>query len=83
MSDNDDPIMDNNTPSQTGTTTATAPELKIKVGDVVDQLPADCRKVTLNNKKFFVSPDNVFYEEYQDANGTGYRVASVPGASDN
>jgi hypothetical protein len=43
-------------------------------------LPADCRKVTLNNKKYYVSPDNVFYEEFQDADGTSYRVASVPAA---
>ena len=55
----------------------------IQVGDVIEQLPLDCRKVTLNDKKYYVSPDNVFYEQFKDANSTGYRVASVPGANDN
>ena len=84
MTDNDDPIMDNNNTASTSPSENSSPaELKIHVGDVVDQLPPDCRKVTLNNKKLYVSPDNVFYEEFKDADGTGYRVASVPGASDN
>jgi hypothetical protein len=49
-----------------------------KVGDVVNQLPPDCHKVTLNKKTYYVSPDNVFFEDYSDADGAGYRVASVP-----
>ena len=81
MTDNDDPIMDNSGDSQESNgAIANAPN--VRVGDVIDQLPEDCRKVTLNHKKFYVSPDNVFYEEFKDANGTGYRVASVPGAND-
>ncbi len=80
MNDSDDPIMDNsNMANNQPQATQPAAELTIKVGDVVDQLPPDCRKVTLNNKKFFVSADNIFYEEFKDANGTGYRVASIPG----
>ena len=63
----------------TQTENAAKPAITLKVGDVLHQLPADCRKVTLNNKKYYVSPDNVFYEEVKDDNGTGYRVASVPG----
>jgi len=59
---------------------AMKPAITLKVGDVLHQLPADCRRLTLNNKKYFVSPDNVFYEEVKDDNGTGYRVASVPGS---
>jgi len=86
MTDSDDPIMDNNNVAnnqpQPQATQPAAPELTIKVGDVVDQLPPDCRKVTLNNKKYFVSADNIFYEEFKDANGTGYRVASIPGGTD-
>jgi len=77
MSDNDDPIMDNS-----GTDNQSDNTNNVKVGDIVDQLPEDCRKVTLHNKKFYVSPDNIFYEEFKDADGTGYRVASVPGAND-
>ena len=87
MSDNDDPIMDNNAPAATSAQAAPAPGTgttvtNIQVGDVIEQLPPDCRKVTLNDKKYYVSPDNVFYEQFKDANGTGYRVASVPGAND-
>jgi hypothetical protein len=37
----------------------TAPQ----VGDVVNQLPDDCRKVTLNGKKYYVSPNNIYYEK--------------------
>jgi len=50
-----------------------------QVGDIVDQLPPDCRTVTLNNKKFYVSPDDVYYEETVDNGGTtAYKVAGVP-----
>ena len=88
---NDQPTNDNettmdnpgNNPSAntngTQTDNTEKPAITLKVGDVLHQLPADCRKVTLNNKKYYVSPDNVFYEEVEDDNGTGYRVASVPG----
>lgn len=50
-----------------------------QVGDIVDQLPADCRMVTLNGKKFYVSPDDIYYEEIVDNGGTTtYKVAGVP-----
>ncbi|MEO6521697.1 MAG: DUF6515 family protein [Mucilaginibacter sp.] len=50
-----------------------------KLGDIVDQLPQDCRTVTLNGKKFFVSPDDIYYEETVDNGGTTtYKVAGVP-----
>jgi len=52
--------------------------ITLKIGDVVDKLPDDCRKVTINKKKYYVSPDNVFFEEFKDADGNGYRVASIP-----
>jgi hypothetical protein len=83
MTDNDDPIMDSapagSATAQAGTGTTVT---NIQVGDVIEQLPADCRKVTLNNKQYYVSPDNIFYEEFKDADGTGYRVASVPGSNE-
>lgn len=55
-----------------------------QVGDIVNQLPDNCRKVSLNGKKYFVSPDDIYYEAVTDRNGnTGYRIASVPTDQDN
>lgn len=50
-----------------------------RVGDVVNQLPDDCRKVTLNGKKYYVSPTNIYYEKVTGPDGnTAYRIASLP-----
>jgi hypothetical protein len=50
-----------------------------KVGDIVNQLPDDCRKVILNGKKYYVSPNGIYYEKVTDPNGNvGYRIASLP-----
>jgi hypothetical protein len=50
-----------------------------QVGDIVNQLPVDCRKVKLNGKKYFVSPDGIYYEEFTDNhNFKAYRIASIP-----
>jgi hypothetical protein len=50
-----------------------------KVGDIVNQLPDNCRKVELNGKKYFVAPDGIYYEEFKDkSNGKGYRIVSIP-----
>ena len=54
-----------------------------KVGDIVNQLPDDCRKVILNGKKYFVSPDGIYYEKVTDPSGnTAYRIASLPSDDD-
>jgi hypothetical protein len=51
-----------------------------QVGDIVNQLPNDCRKVSLNGKKYYVSPDGIYYEEFTDKqhNVKAYRIASIP-----
>ena len=50
-----------------------------QVGDIVNQLPDNCRKVKLNGKKFYVSPDGIYYEEFTDErNVKAYRIASIP-----
>jgi hypothetical protein len=50
-----------------------------QVGDIVAQLPDGCRKINLNGKKYFVSPEDIYYEEFTDANNNkGYRIASIP-----
>lgn len=54
-----------------------------QVGDIVNELPDDCRKVTVNGKRFYVSPNGIYYEPFTDENGdTGYRIASVPDNND-
>jgi hypothetical protein len=50
-----------------------------KVGDVVNELPDGCHKVTLNGKKYYVSPNDIYYQSFIDQDGnTGYRIASIP-----
>lgn len=50
-----------------------------KVGDVVNQLPDGCRKVTLNGKAYYVSADDIYYEEVIGQNkSVTYHIASVP-----
>jgi len=50
-----------------------------RVGDIVEQLPDNSRRVTLNGKKYFVTPEDIYLEQTKDADGkTVYRIASVP-----
>lgn len=50
-----------------------------QVGDIVNQLPDNCRKVKLNSKSYFVSPGGTYYEEFTDShNHKSYRIASIP-----
>lgn len=60
-----------------------ATEAAPKIGDMVNQLPDDCRKVNLNGKKYFVSPDGIYYEKVTDPDGNiAYRIASLPSDDD-
>jgi len=53
----------------------------LKVGNVVSQLPDGCRKIYLNDKIYFVSPDDVYYISFTDAgNKKAYRIVSIPAA---
>lgn len=45
------------------------------IGDMVDQLPPNTKTVVINSKKYFVSPDNVYYEEVIDGKQVRYRIA--------
>ncbi|MFC4213330.1 DUF6515 family protein [Pedobacter lithocola] len=45
-----------------------------QIGDVINALPEGCREVTIKNEKYFVSPDDVYYEEVVSGNTTSYRV---------
>ncbi len=57
-----------------GATTA-APQ----VGDIVNQLPDGCHKVSLNGKRYYVSPNDIYYEKVTDPNGNvAFRIVSLP-----
>jgi hypothetical protein len=44
------------------------------IGEVFDKLPADCKTVVINSKKYFISADNVYYEEVIDGKQVRYKV---------
>jgi len=68
-----------NNPQATNDVQTSAPQ----VGDIVNELPDNCRKVILNGKKYYVSPNDIYYQPYVDENGnTGYRIASIPAPDD-
>jgi hypothetical protein len=50
-----------------------------QMGDIVTQLPQDCRKIKVSGQKLWVSPDGVYYQEQVDANGLKtYKVVGLP-----
>ncbi|MDP9076880.1 MAG: DUF6515 family protein [Bacteroidota bacterium] len=50
-----------------------------QMGDIVPQLPQDCRKIKVNGEKLYVSPDGVYYQELVDPNGgKTYKVVGLP-----
>lgn len=60
--------------------TTTSPEVIItspkhfNVGDILDVLPNDCKAVVINNKKYYVSSDNIYFEEFIENNTLKYKV---------
>jgi hypothetical protein len=66
---------------------ATDPNASIaapKVGDLVNQLPDGCRKVSLNGKRYYVSPNDIYYEKVTDPDGNvAFRITSLPDNTDN
>lgn len=51
-----------------------------KVGDVVNNLPDGCKSVNVAGKTYFLSPDEVYYEQVIDGKNIVYRVQGVPSA---
>ena len=48
------------------------------VGDIVTQLPADCKKVRLNGATYYVSVDGIYYQETIDNNNnTVYKIVAL------
>ncbi len=49
-----------------------------QVGDIVPQLPPDCRKVHLNGAAYYVSEDGIYYQETTGANGSkAYKIVAL------
>lgn len=49
-----------------------------QIGDIVKDLPADCRKIKINGEKLFVSPDGYYYQETQDNGNKVYKIVGTP-----
>jgi len=50
-----------------------------QVGDIVNSLPQDCRKITLNGEKYYVSSDGYYYQDARDANNNKvYKIVGTP-----
>ncbi len=50
-----------------------------QMGDIVTQLPDDCRKIKVSGQKLWVSPDGIYFQELVDANGvTTYKIVGLP-----
>jgi hypothetical protein len=50
-----------------------------QMGDIVYQLPQDCRKIKVNGEVLYVSPDGVYYQQQIDANGNkSYKIVGLP-----
>ncbi len=50
-----------------------------QMGDIVAQLPQDCRKLKVNGEILYVSPDGIYYQQLVDAAGNKtYKVVGLP-----
>lgn len=47
---------------------------KPNIGDIVNELPENCKAIVISNKKYYVTNDNVYYEEMIDGNSLKYKV---------
>jgi hypothetical protein len=54
-----------------------------QIGDVVQQLPPNCKKITLNGDKLYISPDGIYFKVQVDANGNkSYKIVGLPDEQD-
>jgi len=50
-----------------------------QVGDLVAELPRGTRRMTIDGKKLYVSPDDVYYQETRDNNNQkAYKIVGLP-----
>jgi hypothetical protein len=67
-----------NTENLTNTTNTTTAPAPLKVGDILNQLPANCKSVMINGEKLYVSPSDVYFKEEVDAsNKVNYKVVGT------
>lgn len=58
---------------------ANAADQAPQIGDLVNDLPQDTRKIKLNGEKFYVSPDGYYYQDYTDQQGNhSYKIVGTP-----
>ena len=63
-----------------GGSNASYDEPQLQIGDIVKQLPDDCRKIKVNGEKLYVSPDGTYFQEQTDAdNNKVYKVVGLSG----
>ncbi len=66
------------TVSKEGSTNAAPATIYMpSVGDVVLQLPSQFKIVIINGKKLYVTPENIYYEEFIDGNILKYKVVGM------
>jgi len=50
-----------------------------QIGDLVQSLPPNCRKISLNGEKYYVSEDGYYYQEARDNNNNKvYKIVGTP-----
>lgn len=69
--DMNDVSVENNNSTLSGT------NYKPSIGDVVLQLPNQTKTVVINGKKLYVTPENIYYEEFYDENILKYKVVGM------
>ena len=51
----------------------------MQIGDVVPNLPPNCRKININGEKLYLSEDGVYYKAIVDQNGNkSYKIVGLP-----
>jgi len=54
-----------------------------QIGDVVQQLPPNSRKININGEKLYLSPDGIYYKAVVDQNNnTTYKIVGLPSDDD-
>jgi len=54
-----------------------------QIGDIVNQLPDGCHKISINGDKLYVSPDGIYYKAQVDQdNNTSYKIVGLPADDD-